>query len=136
MNGYIKVTRRTSHHGDQEFLGKLARIKDRLAGIFFVPTKFRVYYNLLDLEPRPPLRDAQWAFLREQARRLGVRCVNLTGPLREESRRLLPEGKLTFWKDDSHWNRQGMAVAARTIQAFWQEQEESSAKGSLRGEDR
>jgi len=136
MDGYIKVTRRASYDGGEEFLEKLARIKDRLAGIFFIPTKFRVYYNMLDLEPRPPLPDAQWAFLQEQARRLGVRCVNLTGPLQEESRRLLPEGKLTFWKDDSHWNRYGMAVAARTIQAFWQEQGISSAKGSLRREDR
>ncbi|MEJ2092075.1 MAG: hypothetical protein P8X65_07750 [Syntrophobacterales bacterium] len=107
LDEYIKVTRRT-------------------------PTKFRVYYNLLDLEPRPPLPDAQWAFLQEQARRLGVRCVNLTGPLQEESRRLLPEGKLTFWKDDSHWNRYGMAVAARTIQAFWQKQEVSDENVSLR----
>jgi hypothetical protein len=51
---------------------------------------------------------------------LGIRCVNLTGPLQEESRRLLPEGKLTFWKDDSHWNRYGMGVAARQVQAFLQ----------------
>ncbi|MEJ2071405.1 MAG: hypothetical protein P8X58_13550 [Syntrophobacterales bacterium] len=63
---------------------------------------------------------------------MGVRCVNLTGPLQEESRRLLPEGKLTFWKDDSHWNRYGMAVAARTIQAFWQKQEVSDENVSLR----
>jgi hypothetical protein len=48
--------------------------------------------------------------------------VDLTGPLKEESQRLLPEGKLTFWKDDSHWNRFGMAVAARTIHTFLQEQ--------------
>ena len=136
MEGYIKVTRRASYHGDKEFLAKLDRIKDRLAGIFFIPTKFRVYYNLLDLEPRPPLPNAQWSFLQEQARRLGVRCVNLSGPLREESRRLLPEGKLTFWQDDSHWNRYGMAVAARTIHAFWQEHGVSSAKGRLRGEGR
>jgi len=55
------------------------------------------------------------------AGRLGIRCVDLTGPLREESKRLLPEGKLTFWKDDSHWNRVGMAVTARTVEAFLKE---------------
>jgi hypothetical protein len=121
LDGYIQVTRRSAYDGGDEFLPKLARIKEHLAGIFFIPTKFRVYYDLLDLEPRPPLPDAQWTYVQEQARGLGVRCVNLTGPLKEESRRLLPEGKLTFWKDDSHWNRYGMAVAARTIHALLQE---------------
>jgi len=126
MEGYIKVTRRPTYDGDAEFLPKLARIKKHLAGIFFIPTKFRVYYSLLDLESRPPLPNAQWDYVQEQARRLGVRCVNLTGPLKEESRRLLPEGQLTFWKDDSHWNRDGMAVTARTIAAFWQENQDRS----------
>jgi len=121
MQGYIRVTRRAAYDGDAEFLPKLARIKEHLAGIVFIPTKFRVYYNLLDLEPRPRLPDAQWAYVQEQARRLGVKCVNLTGPLQEESRRLLSEGRLTFWQDDSHWNKNGMAVAARAIAAFWQE---------------
>lgn len=121
MEGYIRVTRRVTYNGDAEFLPKLARIKEHLAGIFFIPTKFRVYYDLLDLEPRPPLPRAQWAYVQKQGRRLGVRCVDLTGPLKEESRRLLPEGRLTFWKDDSHWNQNGMAVAARVIKAFWQE---------------
>jgi len=130
MDGYIRVTRRASYHGDAEFLPKLARIKEHLAGIFFIPTKFRVYYDLLDLEPRPPLPDAHWPYVQEQARRLGVRCVNLTGPLQEESRRLLPEGQLTFWKDDSHWNKNGMAVAARAIQAFWEEQEPVAGSNS------
>ena len=120
LDEYIQVTQRSSYDGGEEFLLKLARIKDHLAGIFFIPTKFRVYYDFLDMEPRPPLPDAQWDYLQEQLNRLGVRCVNLTGPLQEEARRLLPQGKLTFWKDDSHWNRYGMAVAARSIQAFLQ----------------
>jgi hypothetical protein len=46
--------------------------------------------------------------------------VDLTRPLQEESQRLLPEGKLTFWSDDTHWNRYGVAVAAREVQAFLQ----------------
>ena len=128
MDGYIRVTKRAAYDGGDEFLAKLARIKEHLAGILFIPTKFRVYHDFLDLEPRPPLPDAQWDYVREQGRRLGVGCVNLTGPLKEESRRLLAEGKLTFWKDDSHWNRNGMAVAARAVQDLWQAQGEQSAR--------
>ena len=75
---------------------------------------------MLEGGPWPALPNAQWEYVQATAGRLGVRCENLTGPLQEESRRLLPSGKLTFWKDDSHWNRYGIAVAAREVQAFLQ----------------
>jgi len=121
LDDYIAVTRRVSYDGGEEFPAKLARIKDQLAGVFFIPTKFRVYYDFLKLDSHPPLPNAQWSYVQHEASRLGVRCVDLTGPLRAESQRLLPEGKLTFWKDDSHWNRYGMAVVAQTVHAFLQE---------------
>jgi hypothetical protein len=121
LNGYVAVTRRAAYDAGEEFGVKLARIKDRLAGIFFIPTKFRVYYDFLEMNPRPSLPNAQWDYLKGQAAALGIRCVDLTGPLQEESRRLLPKGELTFWKDDSHWNSHGMAAAARSIRDFLQE---------------
>jgi hypothetical protein len=120
LNAYVEVTKRASYDAGDDFPLKLARLKEHLGGIFFIPTKFRVYYTMLEGEPRPPLPNAQWEYVQAMASRVGVRCVNLTGPLQEESRRLLPEGRLTFWKDDSHWNRYGMAVAAREVQAFLQ----------------
>jgi hypothetical protein len=120
LNAYVAVTKRASYDAGDDFALKLARIKEHLGGIFFIPTKFRVYYSMVEGGPRPPLPNAQWEKVQITASRVGVRCVNLTGPLQEESRRLLPSGKLTFWKDDSHWNRYGMAVAAREVQAFLQ----------------
>jgi len=120
LKAYVAVTQRTSYDAGDDFFLKLGRIKEHLGGIFFIPTKFRVYYTMLEGGPRPPLPNAQWEYVQATAKRLGVRCVNLTGPLEEESRRLLPYGKLTFWKDDSHWNRYGMAIAAREVQAFLQ----------------
>jgi SGNH hydrolase-like domain, acetyltransferase AlgX/GDSL-like Lipase/Acylhydrolase len=120
LNSYMAVTERGYYDAGDDFFLKLARIKDHLGGIFFIPTKFRVYYSMVEGGPRTPLPNAQWHYVQATASRLGVRCVNLTGPLQEESRRLLPEGKLTYWKDDSHWNRYGMAVAAREVQAFLQ----------------
>ena len=121
LKAYVAATERASYDAGDDFFLKLSRIKDHLGGIFFIPTKFRVYYNMLEGGPRPPLPNAQWEYVQATAGRLGVRCVDLTGPLQEESRRLLPEGSLTYWKDDSHWNRYGMAVAAREVQAFLQQ---------------
>jgi hypothetical protein len=121
LNAYMAVTERTSYDAGDDFLLKLGRIKEHLGGIFFIPTKLRVYYTMLEGGPRPPLPNAQWEYVEATAGRLGVRCVNLTGPLEKASRRLLPEGKLTFWKDDSHWNRYGVAVAAQAVHDFLQE---------------
>ncbi|MGQ9688996.1 MAG: alginate O-acetyltransferase AlgX-related protein [Desulfobaccales bacterium] len=122
LAGYVAVSRRQTYDGGADFLNKLARIQDRLAGIFFIPTKFRVYHGFLEGEPPSALAHPHWSFVKAQADRLGIRCVDLTGPLQEESRRLLAQGKLTFWKDDSHWNKYGMAVAARVIRDFLQPQ--------------
>jgi hypothetical protein len=121
LNEYVAVTRRPAYDAGEDFAMKLGRIREHLGGIFFIPTKFRVYYNLIEGGPRPPLPNAQWEYVQATAGRVGVRSVDLTGPLQEESRRLLPAGKLTFWKDDSHWNRYGMAVAARTVDTFRQQ---------------
>jgi hypothetical protein len=118
LKAYVAATERASYDAGDDFFLKLSRIKKHLGGIFFIPTKFRIYYTMLEGGPRPPLPNAQWEYVKATAGRLGVRCVDLTGPLQEESRRLLPEGKLTYWKDDSHWNRYGIAVAAREVQAF------------------
>jgi len=41
--------------------------------------------------------------------------IDLTQALVNESKRLLPEGKLTFWRDDTHWNPDGIAVAAQIV---------------------
>jgi len=119
---YLAVTWRERYDGGEEFPEKLGRIADRLTGIFFVPTKYRVYHPFLEEETGAALPHAHWNFLKTAADRLGVRCVDLTGPLQEESRRLLPAGKLTFWRDDTHWNKYGMAVAARVIRDFLQQQ--------------
>jgi hypothetical protein len=115
LNAYVAVAQRASYDAGDDFAVKLNRIKDHLGVIFFVPTKFRVYYNFVQGAPAAPLPDAQWEYVRAAAARVGVTCIDLTGPLREESGRLLPEGKLTYWKDDTHWNRNGIAVAAREL---------------------
>ncbi|NQT06172.1 MAG: hypothetical protein HQ575_01380 [Candidatus Omnitrophica bacterium] len=33
----------------------------------------------------------------------------------DESRRLLDEGKFTYWRDDTHWNGYGISKAAEVV---------------------
>jgi len=43
-----------------------------------------------------------------------IPCTDLTGPMMP-SPPALKEGKYTYWKDDSHWNRYGIGVAAKVV---------------------
>lgn len=92
----------------------LQSISDRIALLVFVPTKYRVYASLPDgREELPPSSSA--AFLRQLAHDLSVPYLDLTPALVAASQELLPQGRYTYWRDDTHWNENGIRVAAHEI---------------------
>jgi len=90
-----------------------AELKDRIGHVYFIPTKYRVYYEWTGNQT--PLPNAHWEYMQTLCQRYAVRCTNLTVPLTEASRKLLKEGQFTWWEDDTHWNRNGIAVAAGVV---------------------
>ena len=81
--------------------------------IFFIPTKYRVYH--LYIEPGKDLPNAAWEYLKGVCQKNNLQCTNLTPPLIKATDELLAQGEMTWWRDDTHWNRNGMAVAARVV---------------------
>ena len=122
LKEYIKVTERPAYDGGEEFAQKLASKKDVIDGIFFIPTKYRVYHDFLEIPDPKPLPNAQWEYLSHLAQQLHIKCINLTEPLKEESERLLKENQLTYWRDDTHWNKYGIGVAAKIVDKLIKEQ--------------
>jgi len=113
---YIRATRRETYKFPEPVVdGRFSLVAGRIDHIFFIPTKYRVYYSMLDGGSRRPLPYAQWDAVRALGQRYKIPCTDLTGSLIMESARLLGEGKFTYFKDDSHWNKYGMAVAARVV---------------------
>ncbi|MDD5169685.1 MAG: hypothetical protein PHN75_12765 [Syntrophales bacterium] len=111
---YIDVTKREFLPDNPDIESSIQSLKDHITHVVFIPTKYRVYYHLL--EPKgPALPDQQWAFTQRLCRKFGIKAINLTPMLIEESDRLLPQGLLTSWRDDTHWNGYGVAVAARVL---------------------
>lgn len=110
---YIEVTRRASWPEPEGFEQTLAELKPVLDYVYFIPTKYRVYEKYLELDGALP--NAQWDYLNGLCRKYQLRCRNLTGPLIRESDALLKQGEFTWWRDDTHWNRHGIAVAARAV---------------------
>lgn len=99
-----------------EFPSAMAQDLTTLAGqvdqVFFIPTNYRIYAAALG-RPAPP--HAQWQALAALCAKQGWHCTDLTPALAEASAALLQKGELTWWRDDTHWNRQGMAVAAEVV---------------------
>jgi hypothetical protein len=110
---YVEVSERAQATPVPEFEAALGRMADRIRTVFFIPTKYRVYHPVL--WPEKTLPNAQWEYLTAVCERLGLRCVDLTPSLVHRSLELWEDGRLTYWPDDSHWNGEGMAVAAAVV---------------------
>ena len=88
--------------------------------VVLVPHKYSVYYPLLTAaSARPgdavhPLTTLETA-LREQ----GIEALDLTPLLQARARVALASGEYLYWRDDTHWNGQGVRVAAEAIQQRW-----------------
>ncbi len=102
----------------QQYGKFFADLKPRLAHVYFIPDKYRVYHDFFD--DRAPggggkLPDEQWRYLEAMAASHGIPITNLTDALRAEAKKLLPAKRYVFERDDSHWNCEGIGVAARVV---------------------
>jgi hypothetical protein len=93
----------------------------RVEGVFFIPTKYRVYFSLLWSDrrgrrlPSPPPGSVA---LRVYFEKHGIPVVDLTGPLVEAATEALQTDEYVFWRDDTHWNGRGVRVAAKELASF------------------
>jgi hypothetical protein len=90
-----------------------ARLAPDLAAVFFIPTKYRVYQRWVAPDDRLP--NASWQHLAHLCETHRVLCTDLTPALVARSEALLREGRFTWWRDDTHWNGEGIAAAAERV---------------------
>jgi hypothetical protein len=110
---YVDVTRRAREPALTGFEEELAGMQPFLERVYFVPTKYRVYHA--QIAPGEKLPDAQWEYLDGLCRKYALRCTNLTAPLVSEAGAQLKKGEVIWWRDDTHWNPRGIAVAAKIV---------------------
>lgn len=100
-------------------------IAAELDGVFFIPTKYRVYQPWLTRatsptalpNPPPALLELQRLF-----NPLNVPVIDLTPTLQTEATNALTRGEFVFWPDDTHWNGPGIRAAAQAVHAFIEQQ--------------
>ena len=90
-------------------------IANRIALAVFIPTKYRVYKSLPGVGGEALAASPASAFMAELARDLSFPYLDLTPALISASERLLEDGQFTFWRGDTHWNENGIRVAADGI---------------------
>jgi hypothetical protein len=115
LDGYVAAARRASYTPVPAVEQTLISIKDTLGLLVFIPTKYRVYHGLL--EPgAAALPTAHWEYVRRFGETLGVPALDLTPALTVAAERLFRESeRFVFWKDDTHWNGEGVRVAGRAL---------------------
>ncbi len=98
------------HQPDEEVLS-------RVAMVFFIPTKYRVYFDFLkdQGDRRLPSPASGFASLRDYCQARGIAAYDLTPALTQAAARLLPQGRYVFWRDDTHWNPEGIRAAAAVV---------------------
>lgn len=109
---YVDVSLRAAYAMPVAMAKDLVELAGQTEQIFFIPTKYRVYAPLLGKSGLP---NAQWQALQRMCVQRGWHCTDLTPALVAASDALLKRGQFSWWLDDTHWNRQGMAVAARVV---------------------
>jgi SGNH hydrolase-like domain, acetyltransferase AlgX len=115
---YISVSERDYVIDNSEIEKHIKLMKNKVASIFFIPTKYRVYYKYIsgsNPDKVVTLPNKQLELIQRIGNKHGVKVVDLTPALIEESDKILQKGKLSFWQDDTHWNKNGIAVAAKMV---------------------
>jgi hypothetical protein len=81
--------------------------------VVLIPSKYNVYQPMFASGDRgqsgqPPFLDR----LERELTAVGIPTINLTAPVTAEAARLAPGGQYIYWRDDIHWNADGIQFAA------------------------
>jgi hypothetical protein len=117
-------------------MGRFARAESLNVVVVYAPAKSGVYSWLLG---RPELRGASDTespsplaiVVDELCRENGLPFLDLQPLLIKEARRLYTEsGELLWWRDDTHWNNEGHAAAARAVAEWMLARDQGEVAGS------
>lgn len=90
---------------------------NRVACTFFVPGKSRVYKNYLPEQIASEIKDPPPLFtsLAKSLKPFDTEMVDLSPTLQAAAEEYLEKGEFVFWRDDTHWNGNGMNAVAPVI---------------------
>lgn len=96
--------------------------------VVLVPNKYGVYAPLLR-RPEPPRPSRRLDRFAEALRAGGVQVIDLAEVFERRAAEELDRGGYLYWKDDTHWNAQGIQLAADEIAKAWPAREPDAGDG-------
>jgi len=89
------------------------KILERINGVFYIPTKIRVYSPFIESVNFET--DQKFSFLSNSYSKLKIPVFNLTEILTESASNYLSNNKYIYWRDDTHWNPNGILEAMNFV---------------------
>jgi hypothetical protein len=84
--------------------------------LLLVPNKYTIYYPMLRTPSRGQPQGARYLkSLEGRLRQEGIPVINLTEEFMRDAASEYQQGRYIYWLDDTHWNAEGIEIAARAI---------------------
>jgi len=91
----------------ENYVFKDADLIKQIKGVYFIPTKYRVYSSFLGIS----LNNNAFNSLKKSYSLLGIPVYDLTPSLVRRANEISSKKEFVFWRDDSHWNGAGIDAA-------------------------
>lgn len=88
------------------------KILEKIEKIFFIPIKYNVYSKFINNED---IDKNDFKFLKENYNNLGIEVLDLTQLLKFSAEKYQKKGQFIYWRDDTHWNVNGINEVMRYI---------------------
>ena len=112
-NNYVQKTRKNTIFFTHIF--KNVDVLKKIQFVIFIPTKYRVYSDFLGENLSDNLA---FDFLKNEYEKLNIPVYDITNILKSE----IKNEKLVYWRDDTHWNYNGIDISMKYIRKIIEEQ--------------
>ena len=113
---YVDETLRQNIELDPNLPMLLKSMQDVVQAVVFIPTKYRVYTQLVTEDISQSHNSAHWEQLRTVCESIGVPAYDLTPHLQAEAvQKWGQDNSVIWWQDDIYWNKSGAQVAAQLV---------------------
>ncbi len=113
MVGFLYTDNFEMNNDYTTYIFKNNKILERVSGIFFIPTKSRIYSNYINLITHDG--NDKLKYLEDAYSELNKPVYDLSEKMKPLVSKYLSEGKYLYWRDDTHWNHYGIFEAMNYV---------------------
>ena len=97
----------------EAYIFKNSKVLNRVDGIFFIPTKMRIYSPYIEnvnYDTNDKLK-----YLMDSYSKLNIPVYDLSKNMSLLVNKYLSDGEYLYWRDDTHWNHNGIFISMKYV---------------------